>query len=378
MPPGRSGPDLLARLLELESFVARLEPSGAYAGHSEPAQVPSNSLSNACGNAGDPLLVPTIVPTEDTPQLAPYRSLDVSRLRLHGRGDWGIEACLEGPLWLPFLEPLILRHGFALAEDDLPDLCAEDPDENLALAKLWDVNGLLELLRPLPPSDSFARTCRIFNAFKSEVLDRQIGDRRPANRSEYHLSGPSKELPQGHLLTALQLDRYRETIRGFVSDRKDYYHQVRASAQRCDANRLPFAYPAFFFQGTGAMNRLIETSPSRGRSSVLVGDYVPAFRSLLQGDHHGVEFALEGHQQMLSQHGALIPGLQLLGGRTPPASKTWQAVVIDDLVNLAVVPRAELPLEPSLGQRLHERALSPMPQNVLMVPLKKTLRVPSF
>ncbi|OLP87334.1 Protein MEMO1, partial [Symbiodinium microadriaticum] len=150
----------------------------------------------------------------------------------------------EGPLWLPFLDPCILRHGYAVAEQDLPDLLAESRDGTLDLALLWDVNGLLDLRPPLPAKAAFARSCRIFNSYKSKEVDRQIGDRRPANRSEYHLGGPSAYLPQGHLLTAFSLRRFREKLCGYASDRKDFYHQVKASAARSDANRLPFSYPA--------------------------------------------------------------------------------------------------------------------------------------
>ena len=139
--------------------------------------------------------MPTVPPSDLLPQLQPYRSLDVSRLRLHGTGSWQLESFLEGPLWLPFLDPCILRHGYAVADQDLPDLLAESRDDTLDLALLWDVNGLLDLRPPLPAKAAFARSCRIFNSYKSKEVDRQIGDRRPANRSEYHLGGPSAYLP---------------------------------------------------------------------------------------------------------------------------------------------------------------------------------------
>ena len=224
-------------------------------------------------------------------------------------GSWQLESFLEGPLWLPFLDPCILRHGYAVAEQDLPDLLAESRDGTLDLALLWDVNGLLDLRPPLPAKAAFARSCRIFNSYKSKEVDRQIGDRRPANRSEYHLGGPSAYLPQGHLLTAFSLRRFREKLCGYASDRKDFYHQVKASAARSDANRLPFSYPASCFSGTATLENLLAANGARGkashRASLLHSEVVPSFRSLLQGDHHGVEFALEGHQQLLYAHGAL-------------------------------------------------------------------------
>ncbi|OLQ15596.1 hypothetical protein AK812_SmicGene20 [Symbiodinium microadriaticum] len=191
LPPGRSGPDLVARLLELETF------AGAF------GLVGSSCTSDLLANFGP---VPGVPPSAELPQLQPYRSLDVSRLRLHGTGSWHIAPFLEGSLWLPFQEPNILRHGLPLGTEDLPDFEKEDAEEHLKLALLWDARGLLQLVPPLPAGEAFQRSCRIFNSYKSPEADRQIGDRRPANKAELHLS-------------------------------------VAVSRARADCNRLPFAYP---------------------------------------------------------------------------------------------------------------------------------------
>ncbi|OLP77151.1 hypothetical protein AK812_SmicGene42825 [Symbiodinium microadriaticum] len=395
LPPGRSGFDLLARLLELEAFASSVLGSSSYAGPAGPSR-------------------------EALPQLQPYRALNVSRLRLHGTGEWRLESFLQGPLWLPFLDPLILRHGFEVALDDLPDLEKESREECLRLALLWDAKGLLDLRRPLPSQDAFARSCRIFNSYKNEALDRQIGDRR-----------------------------YREKLCGFASDRKDFYHQFFATSQRSDSNRVPFSYPASCFAGTRALlalsssyrggprspkpllhgdakagavigqasrpcpaprdscvsastNRsrgLGESAPGEGGSTAELGfrssgpscqasaealsahrdscesastnrsrgpwpyglakdtEVVPSFKSMLQGDHHGVEFALEGHRQLLRSYGAISPQSELLGGESPPLTGLWQAVVIDDLVNLSSVPVSATSAEGSEGQSMHNLAL---------------------
>ena len=173
LPPGRSGPDLVARLLELETF------AGAF------GLVGSSCTSDLLANFGP---VPGVPPSAELPQLQPYRSLDVSRLRLHGTGSWHIAPFLEGSLWLPFQEPNILRHGLPLGTEDLPDFEKEDAEEHLKLALLWDARGLLQLVPPLPAGEAFQRSCRIFNSYKSPEADRQIGDRRPANKAELHLS----------------------------------------------------------------------------------------------------------------------------------------------------------------------------------------------
>ena len=57
-PPGRSGPDLLARLVELEHFAKGLG-SGDYSGVAP----------------FKPSVVPDVGPSPDLPQLRPYRSL---------------------------------------------------------------------------------------------------------------------------------------------------------------------------------------------------------------------------------------------------------------------------------------------------------------
>ncbi|CAE7705019.1 unnamed protein product, partial [Symbiodinium microadriaticum] len=132
---------------------------------------------------------------------------------------------------------------------DLPDFAKEDAEEHLKLAVLWDAKGLLQLVPPLPTGDAFQRSCRIFNSYKSPEADRQIGDRRPANRAELHLTGPSQKLPQGSLLAAYRLPRRKAQLTTFVTDRRDFYHQVAVTRARADCNRLPFAYPAKAFRG---------------------------------------------------------------------------------------------------------------------------------
>ena len=147
LPPGRSGPDLLARLVELEHFAGSIGPSDY------------GSVASA-----KPAVVPDVGPSPNLPQLRPYRSLDVSRLKLSGTGSWPIIRHLEGPLWLPFLEPLILQHGLPVDNFDLTSFSMEDRDENLQLARLWDTNGLLTLLPPLPEGSEDPYTVRVLTA----------------------------------------------------------------------------------------------------------------------------------------------------------------------------------------------------------------------
>jgi hypothetical protein len=60
------------------------------------------------------------------------------------------------------------------------------------LCKLWDARGLLRCYRgPILPG----HFSRLFNAYKSADLDRQIGDRRLPNARERSIDGPSTFLP---------------------------------------------------------------------------------------------------------------------------------------------------------------------------------------
>ena len=69
-----------------------------------------------------------------------------------------------------------------------------------------------------------------------------------------------------------------------------------------------------------------------------------AFRTLFQGDHGGVEFATEGHQNLLRHYGLLDSSCRLMN-RRPPSSGPWQALVIDDFFALSVEHTLTPPLK---------------------------------
>ena len=192
-----------------------------------------------------------------------------------------------------------------------------------------------------------------------------------------------------------------------MSDRKDFYHQLEVSEARCHSNRLPFSFPVADFCGTHALESALEPSFAlAGRDREITGDrliasfapapagvacqparrsvlasdlYVPAFKSLLQGDHLGVEFALEGHSQLLESGSALIPSYRLYGSSAPPLACSWQALVIDDLVNIAVLPAGADPSGPSTARALHVAASQVYEkEGVLGSPEKDVLGEPLF
>ena len=103
--------------------------------------------------------------------------------------------------------------------------------------QLWDSLGLLHLHREEPDPNSFVR---IFNAYKSEQADRQIGDRRGANALEGRVSefGPSSRLPAGYDIAELSIDPHRESLVIYITDRKDFYHQFWVSDCKAVGNSL--------------------------------------------------------------------------------------------------------------------------------------------
>ena len=326
--PGRSGPKLAEALLHLESFVTSC-----------------SSLADGYTRVRDPKLYvedPSLLPLDEYPQLVPHRDLDPSRLKIIGKGHWKMEDYLKDALWLPFVEPKFLLHGERVPRDLVPSFKYEDPSKNLQLAKLWDVNGMLVLFdEPLIPN----HFCRVFQVYKNEERDRQIGDRRLPNLREYHLDGPSKHLPPGHLLTQLHVGRWKEKPLGSVTDRRDFYHQAAVTSSRARTNMLPFSYPVDAFDGTKALegyyaSKALPRTKKREETGDILGEkplaaedggrLYPAFASLFQGDHLGVEYALSAHEKLLVDESLLHESERLLGHHRVPFGPRWTGLIIDD------------------------------------------------
>ena len=177
LSPGRSGAEFIARLHELEHFATshRVFVEDAYGGGPKDFE-----LQRVGAAASDEANLP----------VQPYSSLNSDRLRLVGQGKWDLAKFLDDELWLPYQEPKIMQHNVGIDKSLGPNLKKEKRSENLKLAHKWGELGLLALVRQPPHQDA---SCRIFNAFKSDSADRQIGDRRLANATERHLQGPSKK-----------------------------------------------------------------------------------------------------------------------------------------------------------------------------------------
>ena len=330
LAPGRSGPELGASLYQLEKF---LEEEAQFA---------------SCYMDFKPFMFkddPDLFPRDDFPQLVPYKSLQVDRLRLVGTGQWPMEEFLSNSvLWLPFQEPRFLLHGGSIKGADLPSFATESEEENLRLARIWDARGLLRLYSSPCCPGHFSK---VFNAYKSEVVDRQIGDRRLPNARERHLDGPSRHLPPGHLLCQLTTTRWTHGLRGSVTDRRDYYHQARVSDSRSRSNMLPFSYPLSAFDGTKALEVFNEkiSAAKRRRGREEKGDELAprpsdgfepkeaafaSFGSLFQGDHLGVEFALASHEELLKREDLLLAHQRVRGHCPMPTGPIYEALIIDD------------------------------------------------
>ena len=160
---GRRFPELYARLGELSEV---LTANG----------VSSNPYAKSFAG------VEVLKDDSKMPELRPYRDLDPSRLKLSGTGHFDATMYLSDPLVLPYREPRCLQSS--LRPGVMPPL--RDSQQTLGeLASVWDSLGLLHLHREELDPNSYVR---IFNAYKSEQADRQIGDRRGANALESRIS----------------------------------------------------------------------------------------------------------------------------------------------------------------------------------------------
>ncbi|CAE7246280.1 unnamed protein product, partial [Symbiodinium necroappetens] len=198
---------------------------------------------------------------------------------------------------------------FAGLEAPHPTFAKEKPDHLIGICKLWDASSLLGFVPgPLPDK----QLTRLFGAYKAPGKLRQIGDRRGQNASEAHLCGPSRFLPSGPLLCRVHVPAGCSLV-GSVTDRRDFYTQAMISEERSWTNAVGPALPLRSLLDTVAGQALLASGWSAGlrarasclppsRASLLVGSETivhPTFRSLLQGDAGGVEYATGGHQGLI-------------------------------------------------------------------------------
>ena len=332
---GRRFPQLLARLGELSEYIT-------YSGIT--SQPYSKDYDGAVIHKKTDLL----------PGLDPYRKADPSRIKISGEGNWDITDLLPDELSMVYREPIVIFNNREVPEGSFPHM-TENAEEVAALAKLWDAHGLLHLHNFNVPDFDSQRLVRIFGAVKDESRDRQIGDRRGMNYKEDRVLGPSSFLPNGSDLTDLMVDLAKQRIHVAACDRKDFYHQIWVTKRRAVTNSLGPGVPIKMLEGTSALNSYLlqHASKKRRQDRREVGDHLHhgaglllpefgdsrlcvSFKSILQGDHAGVEMACASHSQLLKTAGLLPPGEELVANRPLESNVKAQGLVIDDYFSISV------------------------------------------
>eukprot|EP00438_Fugacium_kawagutii_P033656 Skav204053 [mRNA] locus=scaffold3:301963:308610:- [translate_table: standard] len=286
-------------------------------------------------------------------ELRPYRDLDASRVKLTGKGQWKAQKYMSDLLYMVFMEPRVNRFDVIPPDGQFPDVTKGDPYQVLQLLKVWDANGLLQLVpKELGPDDDEVHLhTRIFGNYKKVDTDRQIGDRRGANYVEGALKGgPSAFLPTGVSLLQLEVSRYSEVLVGASADRKDFYHQFWVTPERASTNTLFPAFKLSQLDGTGAHEQFLSAYPLKKRRKLdreVHGDFLGrprpllcasgpdqpvygAFASLLQGDHLGVEFACDAHLSLLRDAGCIQDGSNFAADEAVVHNDPATGLVIDD------------------------------------------------
>ena len=316
-------------------------------------------------------------------ELRPYRPLNASRLKITGQGQWDCTPFLGSLLYMPFVEPRFNEFDILPPAEVCPDVHQEDPEETDRLAAVWDARNLLRLVpEELAPADPRCYS-RVFNNYKSAMVDRQIGDRRGQNFREGRLvHGPSHDLPTGVSLLQIMPRRFEEGLRGYVTDRRDFYHQFQTTWERSLTNVIYPLRPLSNFKGLAAHDQCLDDFGKRKkrhdrfisgdflhgqRRSVLVEEgskVAVSFGSLFQGDHLGVEFACDAHQNLLLQHGLLDPASRLSSSQAIQDDGVVEGLVIDDYFVLAKHTLGEICCECKGRERLEVAKAAYEKQNI--------------
>jgi len=231
-----------------------------------------------------------------------------------------------------------------------PDVSREDPTQIEKLAIVWDAKNLWNLI-PLELCPQNRRYfTRVFNNYKSPEADRQIGDRRDQNWREGRIyGGLSNQLPAGSTLLQIMPGRYTQGLKGYATDRRDFYHQFGVSWERSCTNVTFPPVTLGKFVGTKAYEACLDLFPPKKlkkKDRSVVGDELPgirrsilcnddskvaiAFAALFQGDHLGVDIACSCHEGLLSDGGLLDVRSRLVADRSITHDDVTEGLVIDD------------------------------------------------
>ena len=322
---GRRLPQLVARLSELSVALTAMGPS-----------------CNPYDRSFDGF---EVLPDTEADELKPYRNLDSSRLVLTGRGAWDATEYLEDELVLAYREPASLLFSHEPCPSQVPAI-SDHPSEAAALARLWDNQDLLYLHDGKDFELSPQCFTRVFNAYKNAKMDGQIGDRRSRNSCESRVRGPSTFLPSGPDLSDWYCNPKTHYIAQGVTDRKDFYHQFHVSRSRAFSNTVGpaveiedvknlKAYSDYILrQAKGRYQRSLH-GDRLGMKGLRAAQRKPqqlfvAFRSVLQGDHAGVDIATSAHTALLQSHGLLEESCQLQSCKPLFDLENCEGLCIDD------------------------------------------------
>ena len=306
----------------------------------------------------------------DVDELKPYRDLVPDRIVLHGEAKWEASRFLDEELKMAYLEPESFRRHYIPKPGEFPII--RDSEETIGkLARLWDARGLLYIHDFDIEGEAPWELTRVFGCFKSNIQDRQIGDRRGRNSTEQRLLGPSSLLPAGADLLDLKVDCLREKVVMSITDRKDFYHQMQVSKSRAFTNSVGPTVPASFVKDTVAYAEFLERRSRKKRSREEAGDELPgsvesfgrlaegrvhvAFNSVFQGDHAGVEFATNAHSNLLRSFGCLAEESNMVASRPLFSNEVAQGLVIDDYFSVSIEDAMSEPLD-SRAVALYHRA----------------------
>ena len=194
-----------------------------------------------------------------------------------------------------FKEPRFNEYDVFAPSGAYPDVAREDPIETERFAAVWDACQFLRLIPSEAVPDDLRLYSRIFNNFKNTTSDRQIGDRRGQNfRKGRLIDGPSHDLPSGSSLLQLMPLRFKECLRGFITDRKDFYHQFGVSWERALTNVMYLLRPLGAFKGTAAYGQCLQdfSQKRRKKGRNEVGDFLRGkLRGILVNDSSQVAIA---------------------------------------------------------------------------------------
>ena len=295
----------------------------------------------------------------DRDELVPYRSLAPDRLKLSGRGQWDCRGFLGDLLYMPFVEPRVNQFDIIPPKEVCPDFSTIEKKDIVGLCKVWDARSLLKIYPKSFGPGSKIGCSKVFNCFKNESCDRQIGDRRSQNFREGKLPGPSKHLPSGPALLQLAPRRFDQQVIGCIADRRDFYHQFWIPEERATTNCLFPFLRASELDGLAALEVFRaefgqKKKPLGRRARELEGDFlhgprpsllveadpevVACFGSLFQGDHLGVEIATDAHQNLLTSVGLLQDASRIWGKAAVWSDEVVQGLCIDDFFSLSLEP----------------------------------------